>query len=109
MPGLAGRGYLSSDLDLQPPDYGALAFDESAHAFVLAGMGVAPIFLAQQLDFYGVISAKLADSSKRCNKDEPGYDLLRMSRHHGHSNRHVQVARSTSTSAEKNDTKFTAF
>ena len=50
----------------------------------------------------------LADSSTRCNKDEPGDGWLRMSRHHGHSNRQVQVARCTSTSAEKNDTKFTA-
>lgn len=49
-----------------------------------------------------------ADSSTRCNKDEPGDGWLRMSRHHGHSNRQVQVARCTSTSAEKNDTKFTA-
>ncbi|WP_158270569.1 hypothetical protein, partial [Limnohabitans sp. Jir72] len=42
-----------------------------------------------------------ADSSTRCNKDEPGNRWLRMSRHHGHSNRQVQVARCTSTSAEK--------
>ena len=49
-----------------------------------------------------------ADSSTRCNKDKPGDGWLRMSRHHGHSNRQVQVARCTSTSAEKNDTKFTA-
>lgn len=51
---------------------------------------------------------KEADSSTRCNKDEPGDGWLRMSMHHGHSNRQVQVARCTSTSAEKNDTKFTA-
>ena len=51
---------------------------------------------------------ELADSSTRCNKDKPGNGWLRMSRHHGHSNRQVQVARCTSTSAEKNDTKFTA-
>ena len=49
-----------------------------------------------------------ADSSTRCNKDEPGNGWLRMPRHHGRLNRQVQVARCTSTSAEKNDTKFTA-
>ncbi len=60
--------------------------------------------------YHGVYWATLlgADSSTRCNKDEPGDGWLRMSRHHGHSNRQVQVARCTSTSAEKNDTKFTA-
>ena len=54
------------------------------------------------------IVKETADSSTRCNKDEPGNRWLRMSRHHGHLNRQVQVARCTSTSAEKNDTKFTA-
>ncbi|ALK90333.1 hypothetical protein [Limnohabitans sp. 63ED37-2] len=54
------------------------------------------------------VKYELADSSTRCNKDKPGDGWLRMSRHHGHSNRQVQVARCTSTSAEKNDTKFTA-
>jgi hypothetical protein len=49
-----------------------------------------------------------ADSSTRCNKDKPGNGWLRMSRHHGYSNRQVEVAQCTSTSAEKNDTKFTA-
>ena len=48
-----------------------------------------------------------ADSRTRCNKDEPGEGWLRMRRHHGHLNRQVQVARCTSTSAEKNHTKFT--
>lgn len=49
-----------------------------------------------------------ADSSTRCNKDEPIVGWLRRSRHHGHSNRQVQVAKCTSTSAQKNDTKFMA-
>ena len=48
-----------------------------------------------------------ADSSTKRNKDEPGDGWLRMPRHHGRSNRQVQVARCTSTSAEKNDTKST--
>ena len=50
---------------------------------------------------------ELADSSTKRNKDEPGDGWLRMPRHHGRSNRQVQVARCTSTSAEKNDTKST--
>ncbi|MEW6312614.1 MAG: hypothetical protein AB1513_00980 [Pseudomonadota bacterium] len=50
---------------------------------------------------------KMADSSTKRNKDEPGDGWLRMPRHHGRSNRQVQVARCTSTSAEKNDTKST--
>ena len=50
---------------------------------------------------------QLADSSTKRNKDEPGDGWLRMPRHHGRSNRQVQVARCTSTSAEKNDTKST--
>ena len=49
-----------------------------------------------------------ADSSTRCNKDEPDDGWLRMSRHHDHSNYQVQVARCTSTSPEKNDIKFKA-
>ena len=49
----------------------------------------------------------MADSSTKRNKDEPGDGWLRMPRHHGRSNRQVQVARCTSTSAEKNDTKST--
>ena len=49
----------------------------------------------------------VADSSTKRNKDEPGDGWLRMPRHHGRSNRQVQVARCTSTSAEKNDTKST--
>ena len=49
----------------------------------------------------------MADSRTKCNKDEPGDGWLRMPRHHGRLNRQVQVARCTSTSAEKNDTKFT--
>lgn len=62
--------------------------------------------VTRQLQF--ALEVEGADSSTRCNKDEPGNGWLRMSRHHGHSNRQVQVARCTSTSAEKNDTKFTA-
>lgn len=50
---------------------------------------------------------EVADSSTKRNKDEPGDGWLRMPRHHGRSNRQVQVARCTSTSAEKNDTKST--
>ncbi|WCT26503.1 serine hydrolase [Acidovorax temperans] len=55
----------------------------------------------------GVSSFSVADSSTKRNKDEPGDGWLRMPRHHGRSNRQVQVARCTSTSAEKNDTKST--
>lgn len=53
------------------------------------------------------ISNEGADSSTKRNKDEPGDGWLRMPRHHDRSNRQVQVARCTSTSAEKNDTKST--
>jgi hypothetical protein len=49
-----------------------------------------------------------ADSRTKCNKDEPGNGWLRMRWHHGRFNRQVEVAQCTSTSAEKNDTKFTA-
>lgn len=48
------------------------------------------------------------DSSTSFYKDEPIDGWLRRSRHHGHSNRQVQVAKCTSTSAEYNDTKFMA-
>jgi hypothetical protein len=49
-----------------------------------------------------------ADSRTKCNKDELREGWLRMRWHHGRFNRQVEVARCTSTSAEKNDTKFTA-
>ncbi|WP_156343548.1 hypothetical protein [Limnohabitans sp. 63ED37-2] len=65
-----------------------------------------PLWLSENKKKFDI--ALMADSSTRCNKDKPGDGWLRMSRHHGHSNRQVQVARCTSTSAEKNDTKFTA-
>jgi hypothetical protein len=58
---------------------------------------------ARTLDFF-----YLADSITKCNKDEPGNGWLRMRWHHGRFNRQVEVAQCTSTSAEKNDTKFTA-
>jgi hypothetical protein len=54
IPGLAERGHLASHLALQPSDVGALAFDDFAHALELAGMGVAPSLLSQQLAFFGV-------------------------------------------------------
>jgi len=84
-------------------------------------MGITPFGVVAPYFFHwfeGIDLAKLsdgsnipqikADSSTNRNKDEPGNGWLRMSRHYGHSNRQVQVARCTSTSAEKNDTKFTA-
>ena len=54
MHGLAERVHFASHLTLQPPDDGALAFDHFAHAFELAGMGVTPSLVAQQLAFFGV-------------------------------------------------------
>ena len=44
---------------------------------------------------------------RSATKMKSGDGWLRMLRHHGRSNRQVQVARCTSTSAEKNDTKST--
>ena len=39
---------------MQAAHDGALSFDDFAHAFELAGMGVAPSLVAQQLAFFGV-------------------------------------------------------
>ncbi len=52
--GLAEGAHLASHLALQASNDGALAFDDFAHAFELAGMGVTSSLVAQQLAFFGV-------------------------------------------------------
>jgi hypothetical protein len=51
---LAQNVHLATYLALQPPDVGALAFDDFSHAFELAGMGLATSLVAQQLAYFGV-------------------------------------------------------
>ncbi len=52
--GLAQSRHLACDLGVQSPHDGALALDHLAHAFELAGMGVAPGLVAQRLALFGV-------------------------------------------------------
>jgi hypothetical protein len=52
--GLAERAHFASHFALQPPDDGALAFDDFAHALELTGMGVMTNPIVQQLAFFGV-------------------------------------------------------
>jgi hypothetical protein len=52
--GLAERAHLASQLALQPPDDGAFAFDDFAHALELTGVGVTTNLLVLQLALFGV-------------------------------------------------------
>jgi hypothetical protein len=52
--GLAQRAHLARDVTVQAVHDGALAFDYLAHSPELAGKGVTPSLLAQQLAFFGV-------------------------------------------------------
>ena len=52
--GVAQRAHLARDLTVQAAHDGALTFDDFAHAFELAGMGVTPSLEAQQLAFFGI-------------------------------------------------------
>ena len=70
----AERGHLASHLALQPANDGALAFDDFADALELAGMGVAPSLVVQQLAFFGVSLLELdAIGFGRLHHLGPGY------------------------------------